>query len=177
VPGRGVLVPPPPNLDQTSGDQLFHSFCDVGVAVGTGRVQRLQTFHVSRNGYLTLQFNTFQRFRPRGPLYIDIVRRHPDGRIETLATYDLNTDATSIGWSPRVQPLVTAVWVSAGAEYGFTLRADLGPAGSQECYGFAYSDESVYGGGSELYSKDDGRTWSLEAGRALKFTTLVRPSL
>jgi hypothetical protein len=175
VPGLPGQNSPIPHLDQTSADQLFHSFCDVGAL--SGQVQRLQVFRPTRSGRLSLYVTVFQRLRPDASLFVDVVRIQGNFPPEVLATHrpspipDQDPQVPHVKWSPRVHRLDTGVTVTAGLDYGFVLRAPL----TTGCYGVAYSDAGVYPRGRQLYSNDGGGTWRLEAGRALKFAAAVAP--
>src|SRR5262249_32113290 len=133
VPARLGHNNPIPGLDQTSGDQLFHTFCDVGAF--QGQVRRIQTFTASRSGRLSVLLTTFQRAQPDADLYLDLVRIGNDELpYETLTSVVLERNRTS--WSSRVQRIDFGWPAVQGARYGIQLRAPL----TAGCYGFAYSD-------------------------------------
>jgi hypothetical protein len=155
----------PQGLDQTTGTEGFHLNCGIGPA------HRLQTFTPGRTGRLTrLVLTTFKQGQPDGGLTIDIVTIGLDGQPgRMLAT--ATVPSAGVGWSARgvTFDLTPPMEVTVGQAYGFVAHATL----SAGCFGFAYNDERLYPAGQESYSLDAGRTWHVEGGRALKFTTTV----
>jgi hypothetical protein len=151
--------------DQSTGAEGFHLRCDIGPT------WRLQTFTAGRTGRLaTVWFTTFTDGPADADLVLDIVRLGPGNLpADTLATS--RVPASAVSWSAREIPFpIEGVEVVAGQRYGIRVHSDLRTG----CYGFAYTDDSVYRRGQQHHSKSGGPTWQLEPGRALRFTTIVK---
>jgi hypothetical protein len=150
----------PADLDQDSGLDGFHHYCDIA-----GAVEREQEFTPSRSGTLSAaSITTFQSGGPTAPFTLDVV----DGENGNLLS---RTDfaAGSVPWAPTALTAHPDAAVAQGHRY--LLRAHS--ATTKGCYGFEYSDSNPYSGGVEHYSVDSGQAFTAESGRDLKFTTQV----
>ena len=145
--------------DQTSGFDDFRHYCDI-----QGSVQRKQSFTPSRsNTLVSASVTTFQSGSPNAPLIIDLVNN--SGTV--LATHSV--PASSIPWAPHVVTVNPNVAVTAGQSYNLLLHS----AATTGRYGFEYSDNNVYAGGTESYSANSGTSFTSELSRDLKFTVDV----
>jgi hypothetical protein len=162
----GSQMPPPVDLDNTSGVEGFSWFCDIG-----GSVQRSQTFVAKRTGMLaSATFTTFQSGAPNAPLELAIRRADVSSLPTGPALSHASVPASSIGWSPRDLAFAPMVPVTAGERYAIVVKSTT----SAGCYGLAYDDAAPYPGGGAAYSSTGGTTFTAEANRSLKFQTFVR---
>jgi hypothetical protein len=171
APGSAIN---PPHLDVSSGADGFRTYCDIGASSGT--VWRTQTFTATRSGTLTnVALTSFGRGAagaegaiPNQPLVIDVIDAESSSNGPMLATQSVPADA--IGWSPRNVIVTPNIPVVAGHIYGVRAHSTT----TAGCYGWTYNDANVYPGGNELYSTDNGATFTAEAARDLKFWTTVQ---
>jgi hypothetical protein len=170
----------PADLDRSSGVDGFSIACDVGTS--SGAVSRMQSFRASRSGLLSaLSITTFQGstdgdpigqvVRPDADLALELVELESSGKIlKRLGSFIV--ERKNIGMSPRKTEVRPGLPVDAGKEYAFVLRSSVSAA-SPGCYGFAYKDTNDFPFGRAFLSRDGGRTFVLESGRALKFETRI----
>ena len=143
----------------TSGDEGFHTYCDLRAGI-----QRAQTFTVHRTGVLRgVQDTTFRSATtPNGDVTVSLATTDVNGRPATvLASTTVPAAATSL--APASITLPTHVRVRAGQ----TLAIVVSSTATSGCYGMSYSDDDPYAGGAEFYSSDGGTTWRTEPGRDL----------
>jgi hypothetical protein len=160
VPGATGQYADPPDLDQSSGFDGFHHYCDLA-----GKVERQQRFVSSRSGVLsTVSVTTFQNGKPDAPLTLEVV----DASTGVVLSHD-ELPAATVPWAPAALVGRPGIAVTAGRAYLVRLSSSA----SSGCYGWEYNDSNPYASGEESYSVDTGASFSSETGRDLKFTTSV----
>jgi hypothetical protein len=174
--GGGVNQRTPGSLDQWSGIDGFHTYCDI-----QSRIERVQTFTTTMSGAIKyLGFTTFRADmqppgNPSGPgpnadLVIDVVTVDSSGKPTSILSSN-SVPASQIGYSPRnvvlvpVNAIGSNPTINAGSTYGIHVHT----TSASGCYGFAYNDNNPYSAGKEYYSNNGGATFALESSRALKF--------
>jgi len=174
--GGGVNQRTPGSLDQWSGIDGFHTYCDI-----QSKIQRVQTFTTTVSGAIKyLGFTTFRADmqppgNPSGPgpnvdLVIDVVTVDSSGKPTSILSSN-SVPASQIGYSPRNVVLVPVnatgsnPTIDAGSTYGIHMHT----TSTSGCYGFAYNDNNPYSAGKEYYSNNGGATFALESNRVLKF--------
>ncbi|WP_328610355.1 family 43 glycosylhydrolase [Amycolatopsis sp. NBC_00345] len=153
----------PPDLDQNSGFDGFHHYCDIG-----GNVVRQQGFTPSRTGTLTAaSITTFQRGNPDAPVTLDVVDG-ADGTVLSRTGFAV----VDVPWAPAALTAHPGIPVTAGHPYLLRLES----ATTTGCYGWEYNDTGPYPSGAESYSTDHSGSFTAEPGRDLKFGTGVHPA-
>lgn len=160
LPGAAGEYPSSPDLDQRSGFDGFHHYCDIA-----GPVTRQQSFVASRTGTLSAaSITTFQRGTPNAPVTLDVVAAS-DGKVLSRKDFPVG----SVPWAPTALAAHPGIAVTAGRTYLLRLHS----ATSTGCYGWEYNDVNPYPAGTESYSTDNSTTFTGEPGRDLKFSTDV----
>jgi beta-xylosidase len=190
-------------LDQSSGVDGFTQTCDIAgniqrlqtfkpgssglltlLSVTTfqsgGGYKYTWNIQEGQPGYDPFQQNSlipYNQLVPDADLTIDLVDVNASGNPgNVLGFYTVprltktNQPAGGIGFSPRKVSVQPNIFVQAGHEYGIRLHAAITTEG---CYGVTYNDSGIYSNGRELKSTDGGATFTVEAGRALKFETTL----
>lgn len=156
-----------PQRDASSANGLFRPFAD-----GSPAFKRAQTFTVGHDGRLReVRVTTFQTGSPDAPLVLELTRLDANGAPgEVVARRDV--PASAVGWSPRTVALAPDLPVHAGDRYAIVMRT----AATRGAYGWAYDDADPYAAGGEWYAPAADAAWRPEAGRDLRFETLVTGS-
>ncbi len=158
-------IPPPVDLDNTSGTSGFKSHCDIG-----GKIQRSQSFVATRSGTLSaVNFCTFKTGYPNAGLTVEIYQANADYQPAGSALSSILVLPDSIGWSPKFMTVRPEIAVKAGIRYAMVIKS----AASSGCYGMEYSDLAPYPGGGEAYSDDGGQSFRAEPNRSCMFRTFV----
>jgi Glycosyl hydrolases family 43 len=158
--GPGGTYNQPLDVDQSSGFDGFHHYCDIA-----GTVERQQLFVASRTGTLSsASVTTFQSGTPNAPLTLDVVDAASN---EVLSREDL--PVATVPWAPNRLPAHPGVAVAAGHAYLLRLHSST----TSGCYGWEYNDSNPYPSGNESYSVDSGGSFTAETSRDLKFSTSV----
>lgn len=157
LPGAAGSPNPSPTLDQSSGTSNFRHYCDVA-----GNLQRRQSFVPTRTGILNSATLTAYGYRTNALLTIEVV----DVPTNTVIASKTFSHVPSTAHLLDVKP---NVGVQAGRGYVLRMRS----ATTSGCYGFEYNDNNPYSGGNESYSVNGGSSFTLDAGRDLKFTASV----
>lgn len=174
-------APTPANLAINSLNDQFFTFCDI-----RDGVHRYQTFTPSQTGVHTLKVAAFkgvidgtvcQNVNNGTCPAVDqdlrvIISQHGSGAPgTTLSTTDI-AHAT-VTAAAKVYSITTPS-LSAGTEYGFTLRAAANvPANA--CYGTAMNTLGVIGGAKAYFSNNGGANWTLEQSNSRLLFQLLAP--
>jgi hypothetical protein len=154
----------PGNMDQSSGNGSFRSWCDVSKAV-----TRAQGFTAGRSGTLaSVSLATSQQDMPNDGLTLGIYHVDTRGVPVGAPLYLGAVPASSIPWSPTAVVVQPGIAVTAGVSYAIVIQSNS----STGCYGWEFSDDNPYSGGGELYRTTTG-AWTAEKNRDLKFMTTV----
>ncbi|WP_432021242.1 family 43 glycosylhydrolase [Streptomyces sp. 1222.5] len=149
-----------PDLDQSSGPDGFHHYCDIA-----GPVSRQQSFTPSRSGSLSAASVTaFRGGVPNAPATLEVV----DAATGTVLSHT-HFELGSVSWAPVALTAHPGIAVTAGHNYLLRLRSTT----TTGCYGWEYNDTDPYPGGSEAYSTNNSASFTTEPARDLKFTTDV----
>ena len=160
MPGPAAGYASSPELDQRSGFDGFHHYCDIA-----GPVVRQQGFTPSRSGTLSVaSVTSFQGGTPTAALVLEVV----DGATGSVLSH-AEFAAASVSWAPAALAAHPGIAVTAGHAYLLRLRT----ASTTGCYGWEYADANPYAGGNEAYSVDGGASFTAEPARDLKFSTDV----
>lgn len=161
--GKQVL---PEYLDNNAGVDGFIRFFDI-----SKNIQRSQSFTASKTGTLTeTSFTSFKTGFPNADLIVEIYRANKEKLPEGKVLSSFTIAGEKISWAPKqvlVRPMIS---VTKGQSYCIVVRSKA----SEGAYGFAYSDEHPYPEGNAAISSDNGKLFSIEKNRTLKFYTLVR---
>lgn len=139
----------------------FTSYWDIGK-----NIQRSQSIIAPKSGQLrSIDLTTFQTGNPNAGLTVTLYKSNkkhqPIGKPLTSITKAVD----SIGWSAKQIPFVTDLQIQLGQPYVMVLST----AATEGIYGFEYNDSGRYKKGESGYSKDHGKTFSIEKDRTLKF--------
>jgi len=153
------------DLDATSGNDGFTSFCDIG-----GNIQRSQSFVATRSGILkAVSFNTFQSGHPDAGLALEIYRADEAHLPVGPALSSILILPNEIGWSPKLLVVHPNISVKGSDVCVLVLKSAAGKGR----YGFSYNDALPYPAGKEAYSNNGGKSFSVEKKRTLLFRTFI----
>jgi len=146
--------------------QEFTAGCDI-----SKDKQRAQVFTANQSGILkSFTFTTLQSGYPDKGLLLSFYEFF-DGKIQSksvLSTIPIPAD--SIGWSAKQINVNPGIKLSKGKQYAVVINS----ATSQGCYGFASAKIGENSLDFSLVSDDQGKTFSAEEERQLKFSFVIQ---
>ncbi|MGG6310849.1 discoidin domain-containing protein [Paenibacillus macerans] len=165
VPGEGGS-----RIDQDDSRSGYDYYSDVRAVI-----QRMQTFTLKHSDLPKLDVYIYESYRnavPKDAYYFELVvlddQSNPAEKLFTAAlpAYNIPGSISPYSIYPKLQGLDTS------KTYGLILKSPGSDytEGTDNNYGFAYSDANPYPNGEAKLSTDGGQTWFTENNRDLIFT-------
>lgn len=134
------------------------------------QMRRLQTFTVLESGKLEkLDLTLFKKGRPTDSLTIQIYKKSKDGLPEDSPLFTGYVEDGKLSWAPKKISIYPGISVNKNEKYVMTLYS----ASSNGCYGTIFRSSNVNLPEKEAFSNDNGETYTIEAGRELKFEKYI----